>query len=560
MRVRIRHIARRRKGQVIKNELITEKSSINIGRATDQDIFLPDLGVAYRHARLTLADNGHIGVASLTPIGIHANGRLSQSASMKGDGRFQVGPYDIEVKSGHDGFDFDITIEQIAEDIVEKQSEQLPALLLEDTWLSRRRGAWVGFLLVLLVFMLVPMLGVFDEGLREQSRDQLWMPDDGLWVTGQISSPHRHFADDCNACHLEVFEMSPDRACIACHESTTTHADPELYDLHAGQGMRCASCHKEHNGDAYLVRSDQALCTDCHENINDRFRTELPDIADFSSSHPEFRPLLFTVGADGVGGWHRHSLADTDLQHETGLVFPHDVHLDAGGLDSPSGEKVLQCDDCHRTDAGNSYMLPIEYEQHCQECHNLTFDTNSPERELPHSNLDAITATLDEYYAFMALRGGYQDEGDRPAPDIVTRRRIPGKVLTPVQMRTALVWAQDKAAEAKDELIESRACGYCHEVVRDTDAASGWHIPEVRISQRWFTGGLFDHASHTSTACDTCHEAETSENSEQLLMPGIDVCRDCHGDPGSDDKLHSGCVSCHVYHVPGNSLLGERDR
>jgi predicted CXXCH cytochrome family protein len=352
--------------------------------------------------------------------------------------------------------------------------------------------------------------------------------------------------------------MTPDKACVECHASTTVHADPEFFELHALQGLRCASCHKEHNGDAYLIRQDQALCSDCHRDLSTKVDTELADIADFSESHPEFRPLLLSVDDAGKQEWKRITLNGPDVSHDTGMIFPHDVHLDSNGLQSPKGERVLLCEDCHQTDASNSYMLPVEFEQHCQECHSLTFDPNTPERELPHSNLDAMSATLDEYYAYMALRGGYENDDDSFTPDIVSRRRIPGRELTPVERKSALAWAQEKAAEVKEEVIEFRACGYCHKVERDTDAKSGWRIPDVHISQRWFTKGAFDHASHTSTACEDCHEAATSDNSEQLLMPDIDSCRECHGDQHSANKLQSGCVTCHVFHVPGNVLLGER--
>lgn len=561
MNTRIRHISHRRKGIVVQSEQVVQKQSITIGRATDQDIYLADLGVAYRHARINLSSSGQIGIASLSQAGFYVNGKFSRSASLKGRGELQVGPYRIAIERNHDGYDYDITIEQIAEDAVELQSETLPAMTLEETWLSRRRGAWTGFILVLIIFLAFPLAGYFDKNVAGEERDNRLIPDDGVWSSGEISAPHKHFADKCNRCHVEAFKTVPDKACTKCHADTTVHADPEIFDLHSLQGVACESCHKEHNGTEYLVRKDQFLCSDCHQNLNERTQTELENISDFSDQHPEFKVKLMVPMKKQDGhkqlDWQRISLDKKNIKHETGLIFPHDIHLDVNGLDSPGGNKVLQCSSCHQTDASGSYMMPIEFETHCQECHRLTFDPNTPERELPHSNLDALSATLDEYYALMALQGGYEDD-DMNTPDIITQRRIPGKVLTPAERRSVLAWAEEKAADVKEEVIEFRTCGLCHKVERDQSEASGWRVPEVHISQRWFSKGAFDHAAHREAACEDCHKASESKHSEDVLMPRLKVCRECHGGAHATDKLESGCITCHVFHTPDGMLLGDR--
>lgn len=563
MNTRIRHISRRRKGLSVQDELVTDKSSISVGRATDQDIFLSDLGVAYKHARITLSANGQIGISSISAAGLYINGKFLQSGVLKNSGSFQIGPYDIHIKKDSDGFDFDISIEKIAQDIVEKQSESLPPMLLEETWLSRRRTSWEFFLLIMIVFLAFPLAGYFDKDFAKQARESSYIPDDSVWQSGAISTPHKHFGKQCDTCHQQAFTMVEDQACVQCHADTTVHADPELFDLHELQDVRCTSCHKEHSQTEFLVRRDQFLCSDCHKDLTARVETELDNISDFSEQHSEFKPLLF-VPEEGVANgeakqnsWLRVALGNAAVKHETGIKFPHDVHLDVNGLDSPTGSKQLQCYSCHETDVSGRYMMPLEFEQHCQECHSLSFDLNTPERELPHSNLDALSATLDEYYAYMALRGGYEDDGE-VLPKVISQRRIPGKALTTSERVTALAWAKDKAADVKEEVIEFRACGLCHKVERDNNTVSGWRVPEVHISQRWFSKGAFDHVVHQSTACEDCHQASTSKVSEDVILPGIKVCRDCHGGEDSSNKLDSGCVECHVFHTPDALLLGER--
>ena len=565
MKTRIRHISRRRNGVSVQDELVTDKHFVTIGRATNQDIFLPDMGVAYHHARITLSSGGQIGISSQNSAGVYVNGKFVQSGSLKNNGSFQVGPFEIEINQDVDGFDFDITVEKVAQDVIEVVNESLPPMTLEETWLSRRRQSWFVALLVLLVFLCIPLAGYFNNDFAQQARESAYIPDDGLWQSGAISSPHKHFGDNCNSCHLKAFEMVPDKACVDCHTDTTVHADPVIFDLHDLQGVRCASCHKEHNETEFLTRRDQYLCADCHRDLSDRVETDLEDISDFSEQHAEFKPLLFTAkqksihkSASGGNDWQRISLDNTNAMHETGIKFPHDIHLDVNGLDSPTGSKVLQCNSCHETDVSGRYMKPLEFEKHCQSCHKLTFDTNTPDRELPHSDLDTLSSTLNEYYAFMALRGNYEDD-DEATPDVITRRRIPGKELTSVEKRLVLSWAKEKSEDVKEEIIEFRTCVQCHKVERDKSEASGWRIPKVQVSQRWFTKGAFDHAAHTSTDCEDCHQASLSKRSEDPLMPNIKVCRECHGGEDADDKLDSGCVTCHVFHTHDAELLGNRN-
>jgi hypothetical protein len=121
-----------------------------------------------------------------------------------------------------------------------------------------------------------------------------------------------------------------------------------------------------------------------------------------------------------------------------------------------------------------------------------------------------------------------------------------------------MAWAKQKAAEVEEEILEFRACGLCHKVLRDPESPSGWRIPDVQISQRWFSKGIFDHASHENAECKDCHEAALSQKSEDVILPDIRICRDCHGGEHSSGKLDSSCVSCHLFHTPDQLLLGQR--
>lgn len=560
MRTRIRYISHKRKGKVVQEEKLVNKQVITVGRATDQDIFLSDLGVAYHHVRLSLSASGQIGISSLSTAGIYVNGRFVQSGSLKGRGEITVGPYSIKIERGSGDVDFEITIEKFAEDIVEVQAESLPAMKLEDTWVSKRSGAWLVFIVILALFMGLPLAGFYNKDVDTIIQQSAFIPDDGSWLTGDISSPHRYFGNNCHSCHVNAFELVRDDACLECHGDSSVHADPEIIELHTLHETRCATCHKEHSGNAFLVRRDQQLCSDCHQDLNRHIETELANVSDIEHNHPQFSPLLYNkpeFGVNDVRGWNRVDLDDPNIWHETGLKFPHDIHLDINGLESPGGRVVLECNDCHKADVAGGYMLPIQMEQHCQNCHRLDFDIETPKRQLPHGDLEQLRATLQEYYAYMALKGGQDEHG---SPAVVQQRRRPGKELTTSQRKAALNWAKEKAADIEEDVIEFRACGLCHKVSRQPQLEHGWHVPDVQISQRWLTKGAFDHASHRSTVCTDCHYADKSGKSEQVLLPGIKVCRECHGGEYTANQIESGCVMCHQFHVPDNLLYRDKQQ
>ena len=555
MKAHIRHIAHKRKGIVTESEKTVAKQSIEIGRATDQDIFLADSGVSYHHARINLLPDGTVSVSSVSRLGFYIEGKLVQNCLIQRTGEILVGVFNIKIEIDARKDQVDITVEKIAEDIVSEASERMLPTSLEQTWLSKRSTSWFGFILMLVLFLGFPLAEFYDSNAKQVIED-FNLPGDDTWLSGEISSPHRHFGNDCNQCHQQPFVKVRDSACIDCHQEITTHADPDLYDLPELQETRCATCHKEHNGNEHLIQTAQNLCSDCHGALVTDADSELTRISDFATDHTEFKVSLMTkagLSRDDPQAWQRISLDDPAIRHETGLVFPHDVHLDVEGVDGLFGNQVMVCDDCHRTDASGNYMVPIAMEPHCQSCHRLEFDPADLERELPHSDLPNLRKMLNEYYSLKALRGGVKDAD---APDLVTERRRPGKALTRKEQKVALKWALEKAEFVAEEVIEFRSCNLCHKVERDPSVAAGWKIPEVHTAQsRWLPKGDFDHESHRNTTCETCHEAASSRRSEDVLLPKIAVCRACHGGQDSDNLLQSTCIECHDFHQHDQVLM-----
>jgi hypothetical protein len=558
MKARIRFIAHKRKGIVTESEKVVDKQSISIGRATDQDIFLADSGVSYNHARINLLPDGTVSVSSVSRIGFYIEGKLVQNCLIRRSGELLIGAFKIRIEISAKRDQADITIEKIAEDIVEAQGERMLPTELEQTWLSKRLLSWIGFALVLGLFLGLPLAEFYDDNAGALIKE-LKLPSDDTWLSGEISAPHRNFGNDCNKCHQQPFVQVRDAACVDCHKKITAHADPDLFDLPALRQARCASCHLEHNGTAHLIQTSEHLCSDCHGSLQDA-STSLHNITDFGKDHTEFKVTVMTragMSRYDPQAWQRMSLDDPNLHHETGLVFPHDVHLAAKGVDGPEGNRVMVCGDCHRTDASGNYMVPISMKVDCQSCHRLEFDPDDLERELPHSDLKNMRKMLNEYYSLKALRGGITDED---APDLVTERRRPGKPLTRAEQEVALKWALEKAEFVAEEVVEFRSCNLCHKVERDPSVEGGWVIPEVNTSQsRWMPKGDFAHQVHRNTSCETCHDAARSHRSEDVLLPRIEVCQECHGGEHASDRLQSSCIECHQFHQQGQILMELRN-
>jgi hypothetical protein len=212
---------------------------------------------------------------------------------------------------------------------------------------------------------------------------------------------------------------------------------------------------------------------------------------------------------------------------------------------TPDGKRVLQCANCHHPEPGGAYMLPVQMERDCKGCHQLNFDPAVPDRTVPHGDLSQLLTFLNEFYALQALQGGYQSAD---APATIKRRRRPDEHISGREQQDALRWAETKAQDMIREVIETRTCSSCHTVTADASSKFGWVIAPVHQPTRWLTLSRFDHAKHSTKPCSECHAAKKSEHAEEVLLPGIETCRSCHGGAKSEDKYASTCTVCHQFH------------
>ena len=557
MRWLIRRVTRKGKGSVAYEEDIHYGDMLTVGRGSDQAIFVPDLKVALEHARLTALGNGQYKVESQILAGVRVNGAATQNVNAGPGTQVEIGGTRLTLlePSG----DFDAAVEVATIDQAEKQAaseaQSLPTALGQ-TWLARRLPSWLLFTLVAGLMVLLPMAAHYSQKLAAFEAHSP-LPTRNAWQAGELAASHKFFGAQCNLCHEKAFRWVRDESCARCHAATRAHADPVKFNLPALGEARCAHCHRDHNGTDGLIIRDQVLCSECHSDLRQETAnaTTLGDVEDFGDAHPQFSVNLPQWDADGAFAPVRTSLTTPRIEEQSGLKFPHDAHLDPKGINAPDGKKVLSCASCHQPDAGGAAMKPIDFEPMCQECHRLDFDIREPQRQVPHGKIAEIQFMLDEFYARRALEGGY---GDAAAPPQVQQRRRPGQALSKQEQAEALAWAREKSRKVGEDLFTGRACTVCHTVALRPDAENPWYVAPVRVNGIWYAKAAFTHAKHEANMkCGDCHAAADSKASSDLLIPGIDNCRQCHGGEGARDKVASTCIACHGYHDSEFLVLSE---
>lgn len=541
---------------------------LTIGRATTQHVFLSDPAVALEHACLYQEDEKLI-IESVAGFGVEVNGKPVTQSELKAGDSIAIGQYILTLFDPQSNHDLVIFIEPQVEETSAKpaaankdqESRSIEpektvtqvhrqAMTLADTRLSKRRWSWLLVFFILALFLLAPLFGTFSDTSHVAAK---LLPNDQIWNTGEFSHVHQHFAQQCDYCHQKLFVMVENQTCLKCHNDTKAHAD---LSATAGQHWRlaakgrCGLCHKEHNGRLSLRPAHAELCTSCHRQMDQYADSEqsLVNVSDFGDSHPEFRPNVYSAGT-----WQRISLAADQVSHDSGLKFPHDVHLEEAGIESPDGQTVLVCGDCHEPEPGGAYILPIKMERHCLRCHQLNFDAAAPERVAPHGNIDELFVFLNEFYALQALKGGYKSS---TAPPTIQRRRRPNDRVSGKQQQSALQWAQQKAVAVAKEMVEVRTCAVCHTVSAENNKV-GWNFDSVVDPSRWMELAYFNHAKHNKQPCTDCHAATISSNAKEVLLPGIETCRQCHGGANANDKYATSCIVCHQFHIESKPAYGE---
>lgn len=436
---------------------------------------------------------------------------------------------------------------------------------------------------------------------------------------GPVADVHAMWDSSCTACHesftpiKETWATSLWGNVQACNQRCETcHAGPAH---HANQtpALACASCHREHRGrDASLISRADSDCTQCHTNLTTHTTHGTPGFANsitrFDRDHPPFKrfdpdmkerallskatdpgrlkfnhKLHMTLGLVLQKGGEAFTISDIMDKDERERYRRQQPENERGNQDTVR----LDCASCHQLDGGaqdvnplltparsvGQYMLPIAYENACRACHSLTFDARLPNVAVPHRlQPDAVRSFLWGAYAT-------QLANPKPPNDPIKRLR-PGWPTTEEErkLRDEIV-GKVRGAEKflyREELQKAEAilypfkqtCGECHhyEKTPPEDVVPKGILPP-KVPNVWLPHGVFDHAAHRAVDCRECHErayadsGKASTDARDVLIPGIDNCRQCHAPPThSGGMAHGGarfnCTECHRYHNGDHPLQG----
>ena len=576
----LRQLSRTADGREIVRATRIDRESVTIGRATSSDIVVSDLAVAPQHAVVTRKDGRRIDVTVAEGFSIGIDGRRVSSAGLDyvRGAALVVGDARITVTSDADGTTV-LTVTRTASSDAPTDEQQFS---LANVLPGKRRLAWVLASAVLAIFLIWP---IWHFTHRETNMQGAGIQADRSWTPGPLSTAHHALEKNCKACHTQAFVAVRDTACTTCHTKVHDHAAPSrLASARAPLGLggkflagwakafnkpdrgACVDCHREHEGAGAMPPTPQQFCADCHTTLKDRLvDAKIGNAGDFGTSHPQFRPLVAT--APGTNPAFARGLAGATLHEANGLKFPHNVHLDGRGGVAQMARRLkgqygfgnaLACADCHTPTADGTRFLPVDMERNCQMCHSLAFDRiGGAVRTLRHGDIGQMMADLRAMYRATTP--------DRPLELGGMARRRPGQYA---QGEVYHAWfgattsrAGNGEAAIRQVFSKGGACYDCHVVTPPgTNGSTNWNVVPVHQVNRYLVHGWFDHAAHTTQTCISCHAAAKSRDAADVLVPGIETCRSCHGGEASAAKVPSSCAMCHSYHQKQDAPWRSRRR
>lgn len=553
-------------GREIVRDRALDQSELSIGRATENDIHLPDLAVEQRHVRVHEAPDGTLVIEAIGTLGFGIDGRSEQSAEIgpNAGAELELGSSRLTFTRESDGVT--ITIKQVDNT---GSKDVLRGFALASALPSKRIMSWAFAALILIALLSIP---IFTHLTRDPIANDPHsdMPGqvtlDSTWSTGDLSMAHQALEDNCEACHVTPFISVQDSTCLTCHEGLGEHAArprlaggaPKLSAADALQWqigetlgkegpLGCVSCHFEHEGPVKLEAASQQFCADCHDTLDTRLTdTDIANAHDFGEKHPQFRPAFYTSLAAEKPV--RVSLASTPERARpiemSGIKFPHDIHMDEQGGAARMAISLgkygapLDCSNCHEETEDSVGFKPVEMEPACESCHSLVSGrSGSGFTSLRHGDIADLRDDLMKI-----------TRGQRRAN--VTRRSRPGQFAKGGRYYSDFGRPFGAYLSITNALGPNGVCLECH-LPTTTNGAPD--VIPVNLPDRFLLKGYFDHAAHEDETCTSCHAADTSSKANDLLIPDLASCRDCHlGESAVKTRqiVPSSCAMCHGYHTP----------
>ncbi|MDQ3282496.1 MAG: FHA domain-containing protein [Acidobacteriota bacterium] len=513
--------------------------TLRIGRGTNQELRSENPAVALEHAAIESDAAGYFITDKGSITGTYVNRKPVETARLAKGDVIEIGDLRIEVQiaqpakplflriaaaraSATGGGEEDDNAQEAAAPgarvVKAKKLDYAGAYRLHRPWLTK---------LSITALVLIAALVVVGEVVRPERR--------AVFMPGGVSSAHarardrqgRMVAENCDACHAP-FRSVQSAKCLDCHPQQP-HAE------HERNAPDCFACHAEHRGATKLAAIGDTTCIRCHRDLGNHMREARAQLASlrFASGRYGFEHIARITSF----GDHAELAYPRDANS---LRFNHKLHLNAKGIFNASGRRqVLACNKCHElaTVKGKTEPVALQFEQHCQRCHRLTFDARFPNAEVPHGGDPGIV-----YGFVVATYSGDRDIAGK-APEEVRR------ILTARRR----VSADDRAVLNAEQVIKTK-CKQCHELERRGERLAV--TPPVLLTS-WLDRARFTHGRHRTIGCEQCHAgARASVATGDVLMPRLENCTSCHAANAAASQAPTTCVTCHEYHLrPQRPLL-----
>jgi predicted CXXCH cytochrome family protein len=404
--------------------------------------------------------------------------------------------------------------------------------------------------------VLVPLLGLAWLGGMAAAGSR------APYSSGPVSTAHAFAEQKCEVCHVPTESLRAhvgEPACLTCHDAPahTTAATAGLTT------PSCATCHREHQGRVSLTATADTFCVDCHGDLPGagepaatqpppprrvippplQRQPAVPPGTDTNLRQME-RAIYGRIAAFPAG--HPEFITSREGYEDRGTVaFNHEVHASVD-LRGPAGPETLECSTCHKPEIARvgarqrlatGLMTPVNYEQNCARCHQLYFDERIA-ATAPHEEPAVVREFVERAFReHIAANPGDINKPDGPA------RRIPLNFPRPVEppARTPAEWVVRRTIQA-DRVLQ-RTCSGCHGAPIHISSALVYR--PASITRHWMPMATFDHGPHAMVTCTSCHAAEQSRLSSDVLMPSVATCATCHA---PDKGASSTCATCHAYH------------
>ena len=360
-----------------------------------------------------------------------------------------------------------------------------------------------------------------------------------FFSSGEISSNHATLQEGCAGCHGQsagndltsakfrsdlqdrfhhgIDFTLIDRNCQDCHEGKPPFKPkpafvlPRNYKLHEPnvvEDRTCSICHQEHLGPERMKKVADLHCASCHNDQGvmeasarkgKTLSTLSPDVFHLRP-HPD-QQIVFPVKRPDRGytevfpsfdsGDPKRDHPEFQLVREKAsdpdvVRFNHKRHFMPDILALQKNGQKLDCNYCHKADPDGRFYQRISFKANCQECHALLFDSNNPQLEIPHGDVNLVRTflrTLPAQYGNFARSQGKTDVQSFVAKQVAHLQQQFG---SGEQLERAVFFARNPYVPPTSPAL-SRAkfagCAVCHDV--STGANSELFVAKPILVDRW---------------------------------------------------------------------------